>query len=286
MAITYNNLHVDEAYSDKLEANLYYQSIMVPGVTFDDSHTKGPGGAVYVHRLSVGAVMPGVPGRDFEDTDLTDELIPIKLNNCFQRSRKIYGVQAAAVGADLKDQVLTLTEQEIQGSWEAAAVACLVNEGSASEDTTTPTTENARDLVVDVRAEIIAAGGTPDVVLCSPAFYALILKTAGKEFLPVTNEAIAATGNVGTFLGMTWVEASVLGKTGFRYYDSSSTFNNVLFGKVDFVVYSHSALSAVTNVETARLVDSESFVGSKAQVEVNTGYKVRDNQLVKVHRHA
>ena len=65
------------------------------------------------------------------------------------------------------------------------------------------------------------------------------------------------------------------------------SFNEELdFSDVDFVVYNHAALSAVTNFETARLVDSESFVGSKAQGEVNTGYKVRDNQLVRVHRHA
>ena len=31
MAIMYNNQNVDESYSDKLEANLYYGSVLVPG---------------------------------------------------------------------------------------------------------------------------------------------------------------------------------------------------------------------------------------------------------------
>ena len=93
--------------------------------------------------------------------------------------------------------------------------------------------------------------GTADVVLCSPSFYALILKAAGREFLPVTNEAMAATGNVGTYLGMTWVEAGVMAQGSAKYYDKDGTLQTVDFSKVDFVVYHHSALSAVTNFETA-----------------------------------
>ena len=51
------------------------------------------------------------------------------------------------------------------------------------------------------------------------------------------------------------------------------------------MVYHHSALSAVTNFETARVVDSESFVGSRAQVEMNSGFRVRDPALCYVHIH-
>ena len=122
--------------------------------------------------------------------------------------------------------------------------------------------------------------------MCAPSFYALILKAAGSEFLPVTNEAMAATGNVGMFLGMTWVEAGAMAAGSAKYYDHTDTLQTVDFSKVDFVVYHHSALSAVTNFETARLVDSEGFVGSRAQVEMNAGFRVREPKLCRVHSHA
>lgn len=286
MPITYNSLHVDEHYSDKLEANLYYASVLVPGVTCDDNRTEGPAGGIYVHKLTTGTVEPGTPGRDFTDEDLEDELLQIRLNNNFQRSRKIYGVQAAAVGADLRDESLAAAQHEVQSGWQASGVACLVKESTAATDTTAPTVDTAKDQVIDVRTEIVSDGGTADVVLCSPSFYALILKAAGREFLPVTNEAMAATGNVGTYLGMTWVEAGVMAQGSAKYYDKDGTLQTVDFSKVDFVVYNHSALSAVTNFETARLVDSEDFVGTRAQVELNAGFLVREPKLCRVHSHA
>jgi hypothetical protein len=71
MSITYNSLHVDERYSDKLEANLYYASVLVPGVTCDDSQSGGPAGGVYVHKIAAETVEPGRPGRDFTDEEIT-----------------------------------------------------------------------------------------------------------------------------------------------------------------------------------------------------------------------
>lgn len=286
MSVTYNNLNVDEHYSNKLEANLYYASVLVPGATCDDGCLSGPAGAVHVHKLVTDTVEPGTPGQDFTDTDTEDDLIKISLNNNFQRSRKIYGVQAAAVSDALRDESLTAAQHEVQIGWSAAGVACLVNESTASADTKTPTAATAKDLVVDARTEVIEAGGVPDVVLCAPSFYAMVLKAAGSEFLPVTNENMAATGNVGTYLGMTWVEAAVMAKGNAKYYDYTDTLKTVDFSKVDFVVYPHEALSAVSNFETARLVDSENFVGSKAQVELNAGFRVRAPELCIVHKHA
>ncbi len=285
MSITYNNLHVDAHYSDKLSANLYYASVLVPGVTCDDSRSEGPAGGIYVHRLTTAAVEPGKPGRDFEDQEAEDDLLLIRLNNNFQRSRKIYGVQSAAVGADLRDESLAAAQHEVQTGWQSSGIACLVQESTAAQDTTTPTVDNAKNLVIDVRTEIVSQGGSADVVLCSPGFYALILKAAGSEFLPVTNETMAATGNVGSFLGMVWVEAGIMATGSGMYYDYTDTLRTVDFSAVDFVVYHHSVLSAVSNFETARLVDSERFAGCLAQVELNAGFRVRDAVLSRVHCH-
>lgn len=284
MAIMYNQLHVDEQYADKLEANLYYGSVLVPGVTCDDSYTVGPAGGIYVHKLSTGSVEPGTPGRDFADEKVTDDLIPILLNNNFQKSKKLYGVQAAAVDANLKDATLAAAQAEVREGWQSSGVAALVHQATACTDTTVPTVENAKDLVIDARKEIVSDKGTADVVLCSPSFYALILKGAGKDFLPSTNDKIAASGNVGVFLGMTWIEANVMVQNAVKYYDHTGTLKTVDMSGVDFVIYNHETLSTVTNYDMARLIDSEMFSGSKAQVEQNSGYRVRNNKLARVHK--
>lgn len=284
MAIMYNNLHVDEKYADKLEANLYYGSVLVPGVTCDDSYTVGPAGGIYIHKLSTGSVEPGTPGRDFQDEKVTDDLIPILLNNNFQKSKKLYGVQAAAVNANLKDATLAAAQAEVREGWQSSGVACLVQEGTVCADTTVATVENAKDLVIDARKEIVTDKGSADVVLCSPAFYALILKGAGKDFLPTTNDKIAASGNVGVYLGMTWVEANIMAQTAVKYYNHTGTLKTVDMSGVDFVIYNHETLSTVTNFDMARMIDSELFSGCKAQVEQNSGYRVRNAKLARIHK--
>ena len=42
MSVTYNGLHVDERYSAILEPNLYFNPILVPGVTCTDKYETGP----------------------------------------------------------------------------------------------------------------------------------------------------------------------------------------------------------------------------------------------------
>ena len=101
MAIKYDQLNVDEKYSGILEPNLYFNPVMVPGVTFTDKYQTGPAGQIFVHKITTSAVEAGTPGRDFSDAKMSDALVPIQLNNNFQRSYKIYGVQAAAVASPL-----------------------------------------------------------------------------------------------------------------------------------------------------------------------------------------
>lgn len=42
MAIKYDQMNVDEKYASILEPNLYYNPVMVPGVTFTDKYQTGP----------------------------------------------------------------------------------------------------------------------------------------------------------------------------------------------------------------------------------------------------
>lgn len=280
MATKYNTLNVDEKYSAILEPNLYYNSIFVPGVTYTDKYQEGPAGGIYVHKLSTTAVVPGAPGRDFEDEAASDELIPIILNNNFQKSKKIYGVQAAAVAFPIANEQFAIAVAEVKEGWNQAGNACLVTEGTTSTDKTAIT--SATDTLISERAAISKAKGTANVVLCSPDFFAMLLKEAGSKFTPVRNDRIAATGSIGSYLGFTIVEDNGLAATNAKYIDSAGTTKTAAFGNVNFIMYNSEAFSIVNNLEVMRIVDSENFAGSKAQVEMNAGFKVTNPALVRV----
>lgn len=285
MGIKYGSLNVDEKYSGILEPNLYFDSILVPGVTYTDKYQTGPAGGIYVHKLNTTAVTVGIPGRDFSDEASSDTLIPILLNNNYMKSKKIYGVQAAAVDFDLANEQLSTATQEIKESRQQSALGCLVQEGTTST-VKTAITANAVNAVLDEAAQI--KKGKANVVLCSPDFYALVLKESGKNFTPVKNDEVAATGAIGDLYGFTWIRAAGLGEQEAKYYDSTGTLKTVALSKttpVDFILYNSEALSIVDNLESYRIVDSENFTGSKAQVEINTGMKVTTPALVRVRVH-
>ena len=291
MGIKYGNLNVDEKYSGILEPNLYFDSILVPGVTYTDKYQTGPAGGIYVHKLDTTAVTVGTPGRDFTDEASSDTLIPILLNNNYMKSKKIYGVQAAAVSFDLANEQLSTATQEIKESRQQSALGCLVQEGTKSNGAAI--TANAVDAVLDEAAKI--KKGKANVVLCSPDFYALVLKESGKDFTPAKNDEVAATGAIGDLYGFTWIRAAGLGEAEAKYYDSTGTMKTVALNKVatsaadgsavDFILYNNETLSIVDNLESYRIVDSENFTGSKAQAELNTGMKVTTPALARVRTH-
>lgn len=291
MGIKYGNLNVDEKYSGILEPNLYFDSILVPGVTYTDKYQTGPAGGIYVHKLDTTAVTVGTPGRDFTDEASSDTLIPILLNNNYMKSKKIYGVQAAAVSFDLANEQLSTATQEIKESRQQSALGCLVQEGTKSNGAAI--TANAVDAVLDEAAKI--KKGKANVVFCSPEFYALVLKENGKDFTPAKNDEVAATGAIGDLYGFTWIRAAGLGEAEAKYYDSTGALKTVALNKaatsaadgsaVDFILYNSETLSIVDNLESYRIVDSENFTGSKAQAELNTGMKVTTPALARVRTH-
>lgn len=85
---------------------------------------------------------------------------------------------------------------------------------------------------------------------------------------------------------MTFIECAILAEASGKYYDYTGTLKTVDFSKVDYIMYNHRALSIIDSFEAARLRDSEDFVGTKAQVEMNVGYRVTNKALVRVRKHA
>lgn len=293
MAIKYGNLHVDEKYKPIVLPNLFYRTWMVPGVTFQDVSSDN-NGAWFWHKLTAsGAAVPGTPGRDFTDEAAGDTLVQATFNNNFQKSKKIYGVQAAAVAMPVANEHMALAINEVAEGKNMSGLACLITEGTASSTTTVITKSNFDDQVLAERQAIVEAKGTADTVLCSPAFFASMLGWAGTKYVPSTNEkllAAAAGGQVGSYLGMNWIECNgFASKTDIKYYDYSSTLKTVAaadLNKVDFIMYDHNALGAGDNFTMARLRDSERFAGVLAQTEDNVAFKVLEPTVVRVRKHA
>ena len=285
MSVQYGNVNVDERYSPILEPNLYYNSVFAPGKTFTDKYEIGPAGGIYVHKLDTAAVTVGVPGRDFSDVTASDSLIQIVLNNNFQSSKKIYGVQAAAVSIGLANEELSVATAEVAEAWNQAGLACLVKEGTTASTASAITKNNIKKMVLAARQEIVEAKGKADVLLATPATFACILEAAGSEYIPQANEYTNRTGSVGQWLGLTVVECAGLSAANGKYYNAAGSLNTVSFSAVDFVMYNKEAFSIVTNFDVARIIDSENFAGSKAQVEMNSGFKVTSAAQVVVKKH-
>lgn len=213
------------------------------------------------------------------------------MNNNFQKSKKIYGVQAAAVSIALGNEQLQIATSEVGEGWSQSGLACLIKEGTAASDTSAITKANVKSKILAARTEIVKAKGKADVVLCTPELFSIILEASGSEFTPEINNYMNATGQVGKWLGFTFVECTGLAEGTYapEYYDYSGTKQTVAIealAKVDFIMYNHEAFSIVPNFEVARIVDSENFAGSKAQVEMNCGYRVTSAAQVLVRSHA
>lgn len=289
MAIKIAQTNVDEVYSKIVEPNLYTNTWLVPSVTCTDKYTEKAGG-VYVHKLvSAGKKAPTEPGQDFTNEDAADTLIPILYNNAYNYSKKIFNVQAAAVGYDVAEEHLKDNIESTRESAQSSALACLYTEGTAIANTTAPTGDNAKELILAARQQISEGKGTANVVLCSPAFYTTVLLAAGKEFTPETNERIVTTGQVGRWLGMTFFEVNDFSNGEAVYRDSANTVKTVTAANlklVDFVMYDARVLSYIQLLNMMRLKDSEHFNGTLAQTELVAGFKVTTAACAVVKKHA
>lgn len=292
MSVIYNGMHVDERYASGFEPNLFFDSWLIPGVTCTDKYQEGPAGGYYVHKLKKGNdIEPGTPGRDFSHETVADDLIQIMLNNNFQKSTKMYKVQADSVAAPLAEAKLADTVAQIKEAVQGSALAALYTEGKKGA-IVAASADNAKDTMIDARTALVKArAGSARVILAHPDYYALILKAAGRDFTPVTNDRIVGNASVGQWLGFTIFECPQLGAGAtYKYYDYAGTSKSVTatnFDKVNFIAMNPLAFSAIHNLEVYRLIDGgKDFTGSLAQAEVNSGFRVTNQDLVYISRNA
>jgi len=282
-----NHKFVDDRFSALVEPNLFDNNVFQPGVTFTDKYTLGAAGQIQIHKLGKVTVAVGEPGQDFSDTNTADSLITIILNKAFRRSEKIYGATAASVAYPVAAAHLEQALQDVREAWNKEAARIIVTEkippatgvivGPGSVlGLTALDKEKIYKSIVDDRAALVAEGANPDVLIVSPATYALLLQS--EEFVRASDLAFetASSGVVGRVAGLNVYEyqglptAIDLGGQGTR--------------DVEYIMYDSDAFSIITNVEVLRLIDSERFNGSLAQVEIVSGMKLTNPEraLIKV----
>lgn len=284
MSVLYGNQNVDEKYSSAIEPNLYSDTVLIPGVTYSDKYQTGPAGGIYVHKIDSGnEVEPGTPGRDFSDEAAKDELIPIVFNNNFQKSRKIYGVQAAAVGFAMAEEYLADSLNMTKQGRQYSGIACMVNEGTASDNTTAVTADNAVEVLTALRKQVKDNKGTANFALVSTEIYAILLQKLG---LAQVMDSAVVSGELMKRFGLTIIECNSFDKATAKYYDKANELKTVDLTAVDIIVGNWEATSILDNFAMYRLIDSENFAGSKAQVEYNSAFTVNSPVQVIVKKHA
>lgn len=286
MAVIYNTQNVDEKYSAIVEPNLYYKSVLVPGITFTDKYTTQAGG-IYIHKLGGGkdtGVVPGVPGRDFSDEVVADSLIQMVFNNNFQKSRKIYGVTSKNVAYDKVEAEMAEAIKQVGQGWQTSGVAAMVNEATLSTDTDAITSTNFKEKMIALRKELVDNGSSADYAIVSTSVFEAYLKYTGTEYTPSTNDTVLAGLRNVNFLGMTLIEANLLNQSVAKYYDYTGTLKTIDLTEVDVIMGEAEAFSAINNFEMLRAIDSERFSGMLAQVETNAAYRVSNSDRIIVKK--
>lgn len=282
----YGNVYVDERYSAILAPNLTTDNTLIPGTTYNSEYQGDAGSGkvkIYVHNGDA-AAEPTTPAGDFNHEALANSLIDLTLNNAYRKSKKIYKVTANSIAYDLAERTLANAVQDVARDRQASAYACLVNEGTVYSDTTATTAANLKAMITAVRKEARKKHAKPNVVFASVDVYSAMLEIAGDKYIPQTNETMWASGRVGQFLGMTWFECDGLEGKSVKYYDHAGTSKTVDLTGVEFAMYDAKAFNIVDNLEVMRIIDATDFVGSYAQVEVNTGFRVTNSNMVFVKK--
>ena len=273
----YGDDFVDEQYSDILEPNLYTDTALIPDVTYNAEYEGDvKAGLVHIYKEKKSDRKdPKTPASDFDDEKTENDLIDLRLNNTYQKSKKIYQVTANSCPYNKAEVNLSNCVNENKEDRQASGLACLVNEGTQ----VTVEAKTITEKVIEIRKSIRKKHAHPDIVFASVDAFAQMLKEAGNKYTPTTNDMIITSGRVGVYLGMTWFEVDAFEGLA-KYYDFSGASKEVNLSNVELVVYDHTTLHIADNLSMMRLKDSEHFTGVKAQNEINSGFRVTNKDKV------
>ena len=284
MAFAVGLANVATAMSDLVETGLYADEIFQDGITFTSGHDVGNAGQIQVEVYSPdNSIEPKTPGADFVNSEYANTVIDINTNNSFQKSQKVPAyVQATMPNNVLVAKTYAVTE-DIRIARQKTGLAVLATEGTASSDTDAITSANIKEKVLALRKDLRKKHAKPDVVIASVDAYSAMLETAGKDYTPVSNDSVVATGRIGYWMGMLWVEATLLGGS-FKYRNASGVAQTVDTSKVELIMYDHMAYSIIDKLVMLRTIDNPNAAGALVQEEIDTGFKVTNPACVVVKK--
>lgn len=288
MSLIVGSAGVATGMSPVVEEALYADDVFVDGISFTSKHEVGNAGQIQVVKYAAdNSIEPTTPGSNFSDDDYANTLLDINCNNAFQKSVKVPAFYEATMPVDVKaDRTWDVTRAVGLGR-QKAGIANLVKNGTDAADTTAVTKANVKDLVINGRQALIKKNARPNVIIASPEVYGCMLKAAGTEYVPMFNEEVARTGRIGSYMGIVWFESSLLdGTSSYKYRKADGTNEVVDCSKVDYILYDGNALSIIDKLVALRIIDSELFMGSKVQEELDTGILVTNADCVLVKSHA
>lgn len=287
MALVVGSATVATGMSPIVEGALYADPIFIDGITFTSKYDVGSAGQIQVEVYATdNTVEPTVPGANFEDSEYSNTVIDINCNNSFKKSQKVPAFYENTMPTSvLMNKTWDVTEAVRVGR-QKAGLAVLANEGTDSGDTTTITSTNIKNIAIAHRGKLRKKNAHPNVVLCSVDAYSAALEAAGKDFTPMYNDDAVRAGKIGMWLGMLWIEASMLDNTSsYKFKDGEGATQTVSVADVDFIMYDFNAFSIIDKLTMLRIKDSEQFAGSKVQEEIDSGIKVTNKACVLVKRH-
>lgn len=284
--------YVDDKYSPLVEPNLFAGNVFQPGLSFTDKYQIGPAGQIMIHKPGVGTVSATVPGADFNETVVQDSLITISLNKQFNRARKIYGATVASVAYGIAASELETAIQEVQAAWNIEAASAIVDEPNVRllNNITVAAADNTiYGMIVDARQALRALKANPDTVIVSPTVYGNLLKSDEFQRSVDLDNQVIRDAYVGRIAGLNVFEYEDLGSAAGNLTTPNAGANIAWQAGTDvleFIVYDHDALSAVTSVNVVGVWDGmPRYNGVVAEVEIVSGFKLTNpsRAILKIH---
>lgn len=286
MALVVNGATVATAMSPIVEAGLYADEIFIEGKTFTSQYDVDSAGQIQVEKYSPDMeVKAKVPGSNFSDKDYKNTVININCNNAFQYSQKVPAYFEATMPTSVKMNQTLRTTENVRIGRQKAGLAALVHGGTESINNEAITETNFKEEFLKDRKILVDKFAKPNVAITSTEVYNIMLKLAGTEFTPSTNENVVTTGQVGYWMGILWIEAPLLGGS-LSFLNESGTEETVDTANIDYILYDYKAYSIIDKLTMLRVIDSEEFAGSKIQEEIDTGFKVTNPDCVLVRKNA
>ena len=285
MALVVNGATVATAMSPIVEAGLYADEIFIEGKTFTSQYDVDSAGQIQVEKYSPDMeVKAKVPGSNFSDKDYKNTVININCNNAFQYSQKVPAYFEATMPTSVKMNQTLRTTENVRIGRQKAGLAALVHGGTESTNNEAITETNFKEEFLKDRKILVDKFAKPNVAITSTEVYNIMLKLAGTEFTPSTNENVVTTGQVGYWMGILWIEAPLLGGS-LSFLNESGIEQAVDTANIDYILYDYKAYSIIDKLTMLRVIDSEEFAGSKIQEEIDTGFKVTNADCVLVRKH-